>query len=278
MKVVIGFLLAALSAGYGELFAGLTAELPGGAQMEFVKIEPGAFPMGAVDAGADETPRHEVTISKGFFLGKFPVTQGQWEAVMESNPSRHRGLNHPVETVSWLDAQRFVQRLNIAAGDSLYRLPTEAEWEYACRAGTATPWSFGDDESKLEDYAWYSENNRPTGAKAVGAKLPNAWGLHDMHGNVWEWVQDRYGRYASGVKMDSQGPMTGSRRVLRGGYYNSPAQSVRSATRHAGTPFSRGSGNYGFRVLRISGLDDNKSSSIDLEKKTLNSMTMDDGR
>ena len=102
-------------------------------------------------------------------------------------------LSRPVERVSWHDVQGFVAKLNAAAGSDVYRLPSEAEWEYACRAGTSTRWSVGNNESRLGDYAWYIGNNRPSGTKAVGGKLPNGWGLYDMHGNVWEWVQDWYG-------------------------------------------------------------------------------------
>ena len=140
-------------------------------------------------AGEYEKPQHEVTISKGFFLGKFPVTQGQWEEVMGSNPSFVKGTYRPVSWVSWYDVQEFITKLNDTAGKKLYRLPTEAEWEYACRAGTTTRWSFGDDVSKLKEYAWYVESI-PYGLHDVAKKLTNPWGLYDMHGNVSEWVQD----------------------------------------------------------------------------------------
>ena len=145
--------------------------------------------------------------------------------------------------------QAFITALNTAAGSDVYRLPTEAEWEYACRAGTTTRWSFGDDENQLGDYAWYDGNNSPDGTKEVGKKKPNPWGLFDMHGNVWEWCQDRYGSYSSGAQVDPTGSSSGSARVLRGGDFYSGAQAARSANRDSYSPGSR----YdflGFRLLR----------------------------
>ena len=214
---------------------GLNMELPDGKEMEFVWIDPGRFAMGSPESEPghekDESPEHEVTITRGFYLGKYEVTQAQWESVMGSNPSFHAGADHPVEQVSWDDVQEFIHRWNEAKGDSLFRLPTEAEWEYACRAGTQTAWSFGDDDGAVGDFAWYSGNNDPKGAKEVGTKLPNLWGLHDMHGNVSEWVQDRYGAYASEDQSDPTGPATGDERVHRGGSYSSSATYLRSGNR-----------------------------------------------
>ena len=201
-----------------------------------------------------EGPVHEVELSRGFWLGKYEVTQGEWEAVMGNKPSSHTGdARRPVERVSWNDVQGFIAKLNDAAGSDVYRLPSEAEWEYACRAGTSTRWSFGDDESRLGDYAWYHGNNSPSGTKAVGGKLPNPWGLYDMHGNVYEWVQDWYSSsyYNSSPRVDPPGPNTGSARVLRGGYVYSGAQYLRSAFRHGDSPGYR-SGGVGARLLRIS--------------------------
>ena len=250
----------------------ITAELPGGAQLEMVWIAPGAFTMGSpqneidqlyidadwdTDSFSDEGPQHEVVISEGFYLGKYELTQGQWEAVMGSNPSKYKGANRPVEQVSWYDVQFFVQELNQFAGSSVYRLPTEAEWEYACRAGTATRWSSGDDESQLTDYAWYGGNNSfsgvymqdTLGTKDVGTKLPNPWGLYDMHGNVDEWCQDWYGAYSNRSQVDPTGPATGSYRVYRGGGFLDDAIYVRSASRYMDLPGE--SYNYvGFRLLR----------------------------
>ena len=152
--------------------------------------------------------------------------------------------------------QKFIERLNAASGSAVYRLPTEAEWEYACRAGTTTRWSFGDDESQLTHYAWYEDNAEDVGeyyAHAVGTKLPNPWGLYDMHGNVWEWVQDRYSDsyYNSSPRVDPPGPAIGSLHVLRGGGFGSRADFVRPAFRSYGTPYERNA-HLGARLLRIS--------------------------
>jgi len=229
-------------------------DLPGGATMEFVWIGPGTFMMGSPDsdrlASNDEKPQYEVTIRRGFYLGKYEITQAQWEAVMGSNPSRHKGANRPVEQVSWYGVQSFIHRLNEAVGDSLYRLPTEAEWEYACRAGTTTRWSFGDDESLLGDYAWYNGNNSPSGTKEMGTKLPNPWGLYDMHGNVYEWCQDWHSSYSSGSQIDPMGPTSGSRRVSRGGSFRSIAWGTRSAHRGSAAPGDSYDG-FGARLVRI---------------------------
>ena len=239
----------------GELVTGTERvfSLPGGGEMAFVWIEPGVFQMGSDDGHSDERPVHEVEISRGFWLGKYEVTQGEWEAVMGSNLSSNRGdARRPVEDVSWYYVHKFIGKLNAAAGDSLYRLPSEAEWEYACRAGTSTRWSFGDDESQLTDYAWYGGNNRPYGTKAVGEKKANDWGLYDMHGNVWEWVQDWYGSryYNDSPRVDPLGPTSGVARVFRGGNYASDAQYLRSAIRNRYSPHLY---HYviGVRLLRI---------------------------
>ena len=232
--------------------------------MEFVWIGPGVFQMGSPNSERSdcdwcehEGPLHVVEISRGFWLGRYEVTQGEWESVMGSNPSRHTGdARRPVEQVSWYDVHKFIGRLNDAAGDSLYRLPTEAEWEYACRAGTQTRWSLGDedgdDESLLGNYAWYDGNNSPNGTKAVSDKLPNRWGLYDMHGNVWEWVQDWYddGYYNSSPRVDPPGPDTGNGRVVRGGYFSYSAHGVRSAIRN-NTSLGARSHVVGVRLLRI---------------------------
>ena len=223
---------------------GLTATLPGGVTMDFVWIEPGMFTMGSPESEVgrweDEGPQHEVTISSGFWMGRYEVTQAQWEAVMETAPWAGVDLvrahpEHPATCVSWNDVQDFVRRLNEAEGRQVYGLPTEAQWEHACRAGTSTRWSFGDDEGQLRKHAWYSENAWDVGiqdAQPVGTKLPNPWGLFDMHGNAYEWVEDRYGPYSSGRLEDPQGPSTGSLRVFRGGDVGSGARYTRSAFRY----------------------------------------------
>ncbi|GHU24948.1 hypothetical protein AGMMS50243_28630 [Betaproteobacteria bacterium] len=287
---------------------------------EFILIPAGSFTMGAdknaEKASDDETPLHLVSISQAFYLGKYPVTQEQWEAVMGSNPSQFKGRNNPVEEVSWDDVQTFIQRLNAKEGTKKYRLPTEAEWEYAARAGTKSAYSFGDDAEKPGDgaekagddakqlggdaeqsgddaaqlrdgaeqlgdgaeqlkddaeqlkdgaeqlkddaeqlgaYAWYYDNSvRQT--HPVGQKKPNPWGLYDMHGNVWEWVNDWYDKsyYSRSPSTDPAGPASGQRRVLRGGSWNLHAEHLRSANRGSGTPGLRYDG-FGFRLACSTG-------------------------
>ena len=228
-----------------------------------------------------EGPLHSVELSSGFWLGRYEVTVGQFRRFVEStgydvgsgcwewasedgewgwhdrsylswdNPGYSQSSDHPVVCVSWEAVQAYIGWLNASASDSLYRLPSEAEWEYACRAGTSTRWSFGDDESELRKYVWYG-NRCPFGAKVVGGKLPNPWGLYDMHGNVREWVQDRYGKnyYNDSPRVDPRGPSTGSYRVERGGDFSLFAQDVRSADRRYYSPGYRGS-SFGVRLLRI---------------------------
>lgn len=230
--------------------------LLGGAKMAFVYIPPGRFTMGSPESeegrNVNEGPLHQVTISQGFYLGKYVVTQAQWKAVMKTTPwESWRGVrvgsDCPAACVSWEDIQTFIQKLNAAAEDEMFRLPTEAEWEYACRAGTSTRWSFGDNEGKLEEYAWYNWNQG--GAAEVGTKRPNPWGLYDMHGKVWELCQNWYGTYSSRAQVDPTGPVTGSDRVIRGGTFTHDAQVVRSASRSYYLPDIR-HGGIGFRLLR----------------------------
>ena len=188
--------------------------------MDFIWIPPGKF-----RRGGDGEREFEVTLSRGFWLGKTPVTQAQYEILMGNNPSHFKksGGAAPVESVNWEEATaccRRVGELLASAGGGeavLGRLPTEAEWEYACRAGTQTQFSFSDDEAQLGDHAWYGENS---GGKThpVGQKKPNAWGLHDMHGNVWEWCQDGRRTYTKEAQIDPVGPTkSDGSRVLRGG-------------------------------------------------------------
>ncbi len=236
--------------------------------MEFVLIPAGTFQMGSSendrDAAANEKPRHQVTISKTSYLGKYEVTQAQWEAVMGSNPytlprsnpyyslpgmaARLRKPTHPA-TVSWNDAQEFIKRLNRKEGHNRYRLPTEAEWEYAARAGTTTAYSFGEDAKQLGRYAWYGEDFASGSTHPVGQKEPNGWGLYDVHGNVWEWVQDWYDEryYASSPSVDPDGPQSGSGRVVRGGSWHQTATSWRTAFRRQYDPNYRGI-SIGFRL------------------------------
>ena len=218
--------------------------------MEFVLIPAGRFVMGSPEGEAvrhaDER-QHEVRISEGFWMGKYEVTQGEWEAVMGSNPSKFKacGARCPVEMVSWEDAQEFIRRLNGRESGSgyEYRLPAEAEWEYAARAGTA-----GARYGELGEIAWYGGNSGGR-THPVGQKRGNGWGLHDMLGNVWEWTADWYGDYPSGMVTDPRGPSTGSHRVLRGGSWYRNAGYVRSAFRSRYSPGSRGN-SFGLRLVR----------------------------
>lgn len=223
--------------------------------MEFVLIPAGEFDMGSQKSEKDrrdaEGPVHKVKISKAFYLGKFEVTQKQWREIRGNNPSYFKGDNLPVERVSWNDIQDFIKKLNEKESTNKYRLPSEAEWEYAARAGTTTRYSFGDEESKLGDYAWYSANSvdKP---HDVGQKKPNPWGLYDMHGNVFEWVQDKWNNNYDGAPTDgSSWEENGSGRVNRGGGYDLFAGYCRSAVRGGGLPGLRHSV-LGFRLLRIS--------------------------
>jgi formylglycine-generating enzyme required for sulfatase activity len=217
--------------------------------MEFIKIPNGSFMMGSENGESDEKPVHRVTISNGFWMGKTEVTQGQWKAVMGNNPSSFNncGDNCPVENVSWEDVQNYLRKLN-ARDEGKYRLPTEAEWEYACRAGSTTRYSYGDGESYLGNYAWYSANS---GGKSheVATKQPNDWGLYDMHGNVWEWTQDWYGSYQSGSVNDPTGVASSSLRVLRGGSWYVVAGSLRCADRISDSPSFQYSV-LGFRLVK----------------------------
>ena len=176
-----------------------------------------------------ELPAHEVTLSKPFFPGKFEVTREQYQQVMGANPSNFKGAKLPVEMVSWDDTQEFCKKVKEKTGQTV-RLLTDAEWEFACRAGTTTTYYSGDTEADLGRAAWYGANSKWT-THPVGQKEPNAWGLYDVHGNVWEWCQDWYGEYAAGAATDPQGPATGISRVLRGGSWSFVPRGCRSAFR-----------------------------------------------
>jgi len=194
---------------------------------------------------------HKVTISEPFFLGVFEVTQSQWKAVMGSNPSYFKNnSNNPVENVSWNDCQKFLTKIN-TMGIGKFRLPTEAEWEYACRAGSTTrfPWGNDPNYSQLRQYAWYDGNSNGT-SHSVGQKKPNAWGLYDMHGNVWEWCSDFYGDYSSGNQTDPRGATSGSYRVMRSGGWDNFAEQLRSAYRSGDKP-TFADVDLGFRLVRV---------------------------
>jgi formylglycine-generating enzyme required for sulfatase activity len=217
--------------------------------MSFKPLPVGTFMMG------EGKEAHQVTLlTQVFELGIYEVTQEQYEKVMGTNPSNFKGRQNPVENVSWDDAVEFCRKLSALPAEKsagyVYRLPTEAEWEYACRAGTKTDYSFGNSDAELGDYGWYDENSGKT-THPVGGKKPNAWGLYDMHGNVREWCQDWYGDYPSGSVTDPTGAASGSIRVNRGGSWNYYSANCRSARRSRNTPDNR---NYylGFRVLRSS--------------------------
>ena len=217
--------------------------------MEFVKIPAGEFGMeNQMWSCSGNNRLHQVKISKTFYMGRHEVTQGQWKAVMGNNPSYFKecGPECPVENVSWDDVQKFLDKLNRKGGDYEYCLPTEAQWEYACRAGSTTRYYTGDSESDLARAGWYDGNSGDK-THPVGQKEPNAFGLYDMHGNVWEWCRDWYGDYPPGPVTDPTGPDSGSSRVLRGGCWISYARGCRSAYRDDRYPSYRNS-DYGFRL------------------------------
>lgn len=227
-----------------QLIPSDTSPAPAPIPMEFVLIPAGSFTMGdpSFEAGKGAgMPQHKVTISKPFYMGKYEVTQAQWQEVMGDNPAHFNGPNNPVENVSWEDAQEFIRLLNAKEGHNRYRLPTEAEWEYAARAGTSSTYSFGDNINEFAEHGWFNGN---AGGKThpVGEKRPNPWGLYDMHGNVFEWVQDWNGEnyYSDKSVTDPKGPATGSHRVIRGGGWAMPAEGCRFDSRGSGVPGSEG--------------------------------------
>ncbi len=215
-------------------------------RLVLVLCPPGTFAMGGSDKEAgirsDERPQHPVTLTKGFWIGRYEVTQKQWEAVMGDNPSFHRkGGDYPVEQVSWDDCQAFLKKLSEKTGVK-FRLPTEAEWEYACRAGSSSPYSCKDPETA----GWfYHDDDHDT--HPISCKAPNPWDIHDMHGNVAEWCQDVFSRYTDNHVVDPKGGADGHDRVFRGGSAWSLVGDARSACRDYDSPESR-LGNVGLRV------------------------------
>ena len=216
---------------------------------EMVKVPSGCFQMGSNNGNDDEKRVHRVCITKDFYLGKYEVTQGQWQAIMgDDNPSKFKkGNNHPVEQVSWDEVQSFIHELNDQTGQN-YRLPTEAQWEYACRSGGKKQKYCGG--NNLFTYGWHGESWE-NGHHAVGGKSPNGLGLYDMSGNVWEWVKDRYGKsyYQSSPTNNPAGPSGGSDRVFRGGSWSDDASFLRGANRLRDDPGSRDF-RIGFRLSR----------------------------
>jgi formylglycine-generating enzyme required for sulfatase activity len=204
--------------------------------MQFVLIPAGEFQMGSNGGDVDERPVHRVRISEPFYLGKYEVTQAQWKAVMGTNPSLFTANpNRPVEKVSWDDVQEFIKRLNKKEGWEVCRLPTEAQWEYAARAGTTMERY----ENDVDAITWYAKNSEGQ-THEVGQKRPNAWGLYDMLGNVWEWCYDGKREYTADAVVDPIGPRSsGADRVIRGGSWGNPALLVRAAFRHVALPGDR---------------------------------------
>ncbi len=266
------------------------ASLKNSIGMEFIPISPGKFMMGSefkTKRPGVTMPVHEVTLTEPFHLGVYEVTQQQFERVMGMNPTRVKGQADPASAVSWSDAVTFCEKLSAMPAERsagrVYRLPTEAEWEYACRAGTTTEYCFGDDASKLGEYGWFVGNsgnsvidfqalgptekvqavqNNNNRLRPVGTKKPNAWGLYDMHGNMWEWCQDHYAQYTAKAVTDPINPAPGTTsessgnpvdqilnagRVVRGGGWRVYAAGCRSAYRNSNDPSLRGPVN-GFRV------------------------------
>ncbi len=232
--------------------------------MKFVYIAPGSFMMGsgfkpseiALKYGGkaewytDEIPQHNVTLTKAFYIQTSEVTQRQWKTIMGNNPSgfNYNAKDCPIEKVSWHDVQKFIKKLNKKEGTDKYRLPTEAEWEYACRAGSTSAFCFGNQKNDLTIYAWNNSNSREW-THSINQKKPNAWGLYDMHGNVGEWCNDWYGDYTSNSLTDPPGPVEGTQRVSRGGSWRSIARFCRSAYRYGVDPnYRRPTG--GFRLAK----------------------------
>ena len=235
---------------------------------EMVLITGGQFTMGDPQGLADETP-HEVYVDS-FYMDKHPISQQLYESVMGVNPSKRKGPKNPVERMQWTDAVRFCNRCSELEGltpcydldtwecnfeANGFRLPTEAEWEYACRAGSQTKYFFGDDGAKLAKYAWFKPHSKGR-PRPVAQKRPNPWGLYDMHGNVWEWCNDYYSEtyYTEGPRENPNGPVSGKKRVLRGGAWSSTAETCRAAHRFSEfqvfTDACFGSDSYGFRRVK----------------------------
>ena len=227
---------------------------------KMIHVPPRTFLMGSpsTEKGRyDDEEQHPVTLTNGFYIGVTEVTQGQWKKIMGNNPSHFKecGDNCPVEQVTWIMCQEFIMTLNRKEKTRRYRLPTEAEWEYACRAGSSLAFANGDiteikcgHDPNLDKIGWSCGN---TGGKTqeVAKKIPNPWGLYDMHGNAWEWCQDRYGRYRPGHTVDPEGPDSGASRIFRGGGWGLSSRTCRSAFRDKYNPTLK-CRFLGFRLVR----------------------------
>ncbi|MCF2590165.1 formylglycine-generating enzyme family protein [Prevotella hominis] len=221
-----------------------------GVRIDMVRIEAGTFTMGATsemkDPWDDEKPTHQVTLTNDYYIGKYEVTQALWKAVMGNKPSKFKGDNLPVENVSWKDCQEFISKLNSITGKT-FRLPTEAEWEYAARGGNKSQGYQYSGSNNLFDVAWYEDNSGKK-THAVGTKQPNELGIYDMSGNVWEWCQDWFGEYSSSSQTNPTGANSGSYRVKRGGGWGNTARLCRSSCRVINTPGDRDC-NLGLRLI-----------------------------
>ena len=222
----------------------------GGVTFKMIAVEGGTFTMGATseqgsEADIDEKPTHSVTLSS-YRIGETEVTQALWQAVMGSNPSNFSGSNKPVECVSWNDCQDFIRRLNALTGEN-FRLPTEAEWEYAARGGNKSRGYKYAGSNTIDNVAWYG-NNSGSQTHNVATKSPNELGLYDMSGNVWEWCQDWYGDYSSGSQTNPTGPSSGSDRVFRGGSWFDYARGCRVSLRYNNSPDARRGYSLGLRL------------------------------
>ena len=220
-----------------------------GVSFQMAKVVAGSFFMGATSEQQNpysyEKPKHKVTLTRNYYLGKTEVTQALWTAVMGSNPSSFKGDNKPVERVSWDDCQEFISRLNAATGKN-FRLPTEAEWEFAARGGNNSRHYQYSGSNNLFDVAWYTDNSSYT-TQDVASKQANELGIYDMSGNVWEWCSDWHGSYSSNHQYDPAGPTSGSSRVYRGGSWDFNARDCRSSIRCGSTPGFR-DGSLGLRL------------------------------
>lgn len=222
-----------------------TTDLGGGVSLELELIKPGTFTMGIVSKNKSEGPPHEVTITRAFYIGKYEVTRAQWKAIMGSKSDGGEGDNLPVNQLTWGKAVEFCQKLSEKTGD-IYRLPTEAEWLYACQAGATTIFYWGDGEDEAPEYAWFGDTWGEV--KPVGQKLPNAWGLFDMCGNVSEWCSDFHANFPVGSAEDPQGPTSGHFRLVRGGNYSEFVRGLKSSYRYKSLPEDSSVG-IGFRVV-----------------------------